>query len=274
MTRIHVTASRGYDVLLEEGLLDGAGAELRRVLPEARSAAIAADETVSALYGERLAASLERAGFRTVSFPFPAGEGSKTLATYAALLNFLGENALTRGDALLALGGGVAGDLAGFAAATYRRGIPFCQVPTSLLAAVDSSVGGKTGIDLPTGKNQAGCFCQPSLVLCDPALLTTLPAREYRSGCAEVIKYGVLFDGAFFTSLEETPVKDQMEAVATKIAGFIGENEGILIGGEKAATFKSQSRAMFNAKQLKAEDPELWAKYAGRSEPSRVLRVF
>ena len=216
MKTIPVTASRRYDVLLGEGLLDEAGAELRRILPEARTAAVAADETVSALYGERLAASLERAGFRTVSFTFPAGEGSKTLATYAALLNFLGENALTRGDVLLALGGGVAGDLAGFAAATYRRGIPFCQVPTSLLAAVDSSVGGKAGIDLPTGKNQAGCFYQPSLVLCDPAVLATLPAREYRSGCAEVIKYGVLFDGAFFTSLEETPVREQWESVIAR----------------------------------------------------------
>ena len=134
MKTIPVTASRRYDVLLGEGLLDEAGAELRRILPEARTAAVAADETVSALYGERLAASLERAGFRTVSFTFPAGEGSKTLATYAALLNFLGENALTRGDVLLALGGGVAGDLAGFAAATYRRGIPFCQVPTRVMS--------------------------------------------------------------------------------------------------------------------------------------------
>ena len=156
MTRIHVTASRSYDVLIEPGLLDRAGPELRAVLPGARTAAIAADETVSALYGERLVASLEAAGFRTVSFAFPAGEGSKNLTTYAALLDFLGRNGLSRSDVLVALGGGVTGDLAGFAAATYQRGMAFCQVPTSLLAAVDSSVGGKTGIDLPTGKNQAG----------------------------------------------------------------------------------------------------------------------
>ena len=216
MTRIHVTASRSYDVLIEPGLLDRAGPELRAVLPGARTAAIAADETVSALYGVRLAASLEAAGFRTVSFAFPAGEGSKNLTTYAALLDFLGRNGLSRSDVLVALGGGVAGDLAGFAAATYQRGMAFCQVPTSLLAAVDSSVGGKTGIDLPTGKNQAGCVYQPSLVLCDPALLSSLPEREYRGGCAEVIKYGVLFDEAFFTSLEGTPVKGQRETVIAR----------------------------------------------------------
>ena len=203
MTRIRITASRSYDVLIQPGLLDRAGDELRAVLPGARTAAVAADETVSALYGARLAASLEAAGFRTVSFSFPAGEGSKNLTTYAALLDFLGRNGLSRSDVLVALGGGVTGDLAGFAAATYQRGMAFCQVPASLLAAVDSSVGGKTGIDLPTGKNQAGCFYQPSLVLCDPALLSSLPEREYRGGCAEVIKYGVLFDEAFFTSLGE-----------------------------------------------------------------------
>ena len=216
MTRIRVTASRSYDVLIQPGLLDRAGEELRAVLPGARTAAVAADETVSALYGARLAASLEAAGFRTVSFSFPAGEASKNLTTYAALLDFLGRSGLTRSDVLVALGGGVTGDLAGFAAATYQRGVAFCQVPTSLLAAVDSSVGGKTGIDLPTGKNQAGCFYQPSLVLCDPALLTTLPEREYRSGCAEVIKYGILFEEALFTSLEETPVREQWEAVIAR----------------------------------------------------------
>ena len=149
MTRIRVTASRSYDVLIQPGLLDRAGEELRAVLPGARTAAVAADETLSTLYGARLAASLEAVGFRTVSFSFPAGEGSKNLTTYAALLDFLGRNGLSRSDVLVALGGGVTGDLAGFAAATYQRGMAFCQVPASLLAAVDSSVGGKTGIDLP-----------------------------------------------------------------------------------------------------------------------------
>ena len=120
---------------------------------------------------------------------------------------------MTRSDIIVALGGGVTGDMAGFAAATYQRGIPFIQVPTTLLAAVDSSVGGKTAIDLETGKNQAGCFYQPWLVLCDPDTLTTLPEREYRCGCGEIIKYSVLFDAHFFEELQSTPVKDQVEHV-------------------------------------------------------------
>ena len=132
MKRMPVTASRNYDVLIGPDLLDRAGAELRQVLPDAPAAAVAADETVFALYGARLTASLEKAGFRTISFAFPAGEASKNLTTYAALLDFLGRSGLTRSDVLVALGGGVTGDLAGFAAATYQRGMAFCQVPAAL----------------------------------------------------------------------------------------------------------------------------------------------
>ena len=171
------------------------------------------DTNVLPLYGQRLCDSLERAGFRPISWAFPAGEESKNLTTYGRLLHFLGENHMTRSDIIVALGGGVTGDMAGFAAATYQRGIPFIQVPTTLLAAVDSSVGGKTAIDLETGKNQAGCFYQPWLVLCDPDTLTTLPEREYRCGCGEIIKYSVLFDAHFFEELQSTPVKDQVEHV-------------------------------------------------------------
>ena len=189
MTTIHVTASRDYDVLVQPGLLDDAGAQIARVLGTGRTAAIVAGETVAGLYAGRLAASLTRAGFRAVTFPYPGGERCKTLATYAALLDFLAAHRLSRSDLIVALGGGVTGDLAGFAAATYQRGIPFVQVPTTLLAAVDSSVGGKTAVNLASGKNQVGCFYQPSLVLCDPDTLRTLPPEEYRNGCAEVIKY-------------------------------------------------------------------------------------
>ena len=189
MTTIHVTASRDYDVLVQPGLLDDAGAQIARVLGTGRTAAIVAGETVAGLYAGRLSASLTRAGFRAVTFTYPGGEHCKTLATYAALLDFLAAHRLSRSDLIVALGGGVTGDLAGFAAATYQRGIPFVQVPTTLLAAVDSSVGGKTAVNLASGKNQVGCFYQPSLVLCDPDTLRTLPPEEYRNGCAEVIKY-------------------------------------------------------------------------------------
>ena len=213
MTTIHVAASREYDIEIGRGLLDQAGAHIAQVTGAGRTAAVISDTNVLHLYGQRLCSSLEQAGFRVISWAFPAGEASKNLTTYGQLLHFLGENHMTRSDIIVALGGGVTGDMAGFAAATYQRGIPFIQIPTTLLAAVDSSVGGKTAIDLDTGKNQAGCFYQPWLVLCDPDTLTTLPEREYRCGCGEIIKYSVLFDANFFEKLWNTPVKDQVEHV-------------------------------------------------------------
>lgn len=213
MTTIHVAASREYDIEISRGLLDRAGERIARVTGAGRTAAVISDTNVLPLYGQRLCSSLEQAGFRVISWAFPAGEASKNLTTYGQLLHFLGENHMTRSDIIVALGGGVTGDMAGFAAATYQRGIPFIQVPTTLLAAVDSSVGGKTAIDLDTGKNQAGCFYQPWLVLCDPDTLTTLPEREYRCGCGEIIKYSMLFDAGFFEELWNTPVKDQVEHV-------------------------------------------------------------
>ena len=191
MTTIHVTASREYDVLVQPGLLDDAGAQIAHTLGAGRTAAVVAGETVAGLYAARLTASLTRAGFRTVTFTYPGGEHCKTLATYAVLLDFLAAHRLSRSDLIVALGGGVTGDLAGFAAATYQRGIPFVQVPTTLLAAVDSSVGGKTAVNLDSGKNQVGCFYQPSLVICDPDTLRTLPPEEYRNGCAEPHGCGV-----------------------------------------------------------------------------------
>ena len=155
MRSIHIKASCEYDVLVERGLLDRAG-ELLREVSAPGMAAIVSDDTVYALYGERTVKALEKAGYRVHSFTFPAGEGSKNLSTYADVLHFLGEHRFSRSDVVVALGGGVVGDLAGFAAATYQRGMGFAQIPTTLLAAVDSSVGGKTAVDLPTGKNQAG----------------------------------------------------------------------------------------------------------------------
>ncbi len=220
MTTIHVTASRDYDVLVQPGLLDDAGAQIARVLGTGRTAAIVAGATVAGLYAERLSASLTRAGFRTVTFTYPGGEHCKTLATYAALLDFLAVHRLSRSDLIVALGGGKARKVAGHAAAaTYQRGIPFVQVPTTLLAAVDSSVGGKTAVNLASGKNQVGCFYQPSLVLCDPDTLRTLPPEEYRNGCAEVIKYAVLRSEPFFSELRTAPVSAQVEhVIATCVA--------------------------------------------------------
>ena len=193
MTTIEVNASKNYHVDIGSGLLPSLGEKVA-ALGKVQKVCIVSESTVWPLYGAAADASLHAAGLDTCSFVFPAGEASKCGATFLELLNFLAENRLTRTDILVALGGGVVGDLTGFAAASFLRGIRFVQVPTTLLAAVDSSVGGKTAIDLPAGKNLAGAFCQPSLVLCDIDCLNTLPEDIFRDGCAEVIKTAILFD--------------------------------------------------------------------------------
>lgn len=175
MTTIHIAASREYDVVIEPGLLTRLGT-MAAELGFGRRAAVISDDAVFALYGAAAEKALTDAGFQVDHFLFPHGEQQKNLSTYGQVLNFLCDRRFTRSDFLVALGGGVVGDLAGFAAATYQRGIPYIQVPTTLLSMVDSSVGGKTAVDLEHGKNQAGCFYQPSLVLCDP-----IPA-EYAAG--------------------------------------------------------------------------------------------
>lgn len=212
MTSITVSASRSYAVHIAPGLLTQVGTMAQRCLAPCR-AMVVSDDRVFPLCGAQVSTSLEAAGFSVCQFVFPHGEQQKNLQTYGALLNRLCELHFTRSDVIFALGGGVTGDLAGFAAATYLRGIRYVQLPTSLLAMVDSSVGGKTAIDLDGGKNQAGCFYQPSLVLCDPEMLSTLPEEEYRCGCAEVIKYALLGSEPLFAQLERTPVREQAEAV-------------------------------------------------------------
>ena len=215
MRTVQVTASRNYEVIIGSGLLPQLG-EKARSLTKVKKVAIVSESNVFPLYGETAEQSLRDAGFEVISFVFPAGEESKSGETYLNILNFLAENQLTRTDLIVALGGGVVGDLAGFAAATYLRGIPFIQVPTTLLAAVDSSVGGKTAIDLPAGKNLCGAFYQPSLVLCDTDTLNTLPENIFRDGCAEVIKYGILYDPELFAHLEAKGLGFDREAVITR----------------------------------------------------------
>ena len=215
MNTVTVSASKTYDILIGSGLLTQLG-ERVKALGKAQKVCVVSETTVFPLYGKAVAESLENAGFSVVSFVFPAGEESKNGSVFLELLNFLAENRLTRSDLIVALGGGVTGDLAGFAAASYLRGIRFVQVPTTLLAAVDSSVGGKTAIDLPAGKNLAGAFCQPSLVLCDTDTLNTLPADIFRDGCAEVIKYGILYDPVLFSHLEDKGLDFDRKAVITR----------------------------------------------------------
>lgn len=202
MQKVTINASRSYDILIGSGLLSTLGAEAKK-FPKVKKICIVSETNVYPLHGAAAEQSLKDAGFEVISYVFPAGEASKCGATYLDLLNFLAENQLTRSDLLVALGGGVVGDLTGFAAATFLRGVKFIQVPTTLLSAVDSSVGGKTAIDLPAGKNLAGAFYQPNLVLCDTDTLNTLPEDIFRDGCAEVIKYGVIYEKAFFDYLTE-----------------------------------------------------------------------
>lgn len=215
MNIVTVNASKRYDIKIGSGLLASVGSEAA-ALGKATKACIVSDDRVFPLYGSIVSSSLESAGFEVTSYVFPAGEESKNGANYLTLVNTLAENTLTRTDLIVALGGGVVGDLAGFAAATFLRGIRFIQIPTTLLAMVDSSVGGKTAIDLPAGKNLCGAFCQPSLVLCDTDVLNTLPEDIFRDGCAEVIKYGVLYDPALFAHLQKTGLSFDREAVIRK----------------------------------------------------------
>ena len=218
MTTVTVRASRPYEVTIGRGLLDTVGRQAAGQW-KGRSAAVVSDSTVAPLYLNRVKDSLERAGIRVHSFVFPAGEDQKNGGTYLKLLEFLAARRLTRADGLIALGGGVVGDLAGFAAATFLRGIGFLQLPTTLLAAVDSSVGGKTAIDLTNGKNLAGAFYQPQAVLCDLDTLDTLPAEVFADGCAEVIKYGMIGDPALLARLETVDFRaDPEELVARCVA--------------------------------------------------------
>jgi len=215
MNIVHVEASHSYDVRIGSGILDTIGEAVSSV-SKAEEVFILSDSNVWPLYGERVRNALMAAGFRVSWYAIQAGEQSKNGNEYLKVLHYLSQHQLTRSDLIVALGGGVVGDLAGFAAATYLRGIPFIQVPTSLLAMVDSSVGGKTAINLPEGKNLCGAFWQPSLVLCDVDTLNTLPEDIFRDGCAEVIKYGILYDPQLFSHLEEKGIHFDRVSVITR----------------------------------------------------------
>ena len=203
---------REYDILMERGLLDQTGLQCRAVLKKASRLAVVTDSQVGPLYAGRLTVSLEEAGFTVRTFVVPAGESSKCAARLSELWEGFMEFGLTRTDAVVALGGGVVGDLAGFAAATVLRGVDFVQIPTTLLAQVDSSVGGKVAIDLAAGKNLAGAFWQPRLVLMDPEVLDTLPLPVFMEGMAEVVKYGCIRDAAFFDFLAARPSRAELMA--------------------------------------------------------------
>lgn len=227
MIRISVPVSTPYDVVIGTGLLPQTAA----LLPEsfrARSALLVSDSNVAPLYADRAAKAL--GGLRVARQVVPAGERSKSIESYVNLLNTLAHERLTRTDAVFALGGGVVGDLSGFAAATYLRGLPFVQLPTSLLAMVDSSVGGKTAVDLPTGKNLVGAFHQPRLVVCDLSLLDTLPERELRCGAAEALKTAILFDPELFEHFRQRGLGFDRERV---VAACVGHKRDVVCADER-----------------------------------------
>ena len=198
--------NRSYSILIGGGVMVRLGRECAKLKLGQRCAVIT-DKNVASRYARPALASLKAAGFDPVLIKVPAGETSKTLKTVQACYDELASHRLERKSFIVALGGGVVGDLAGFVAATYLRGVPFVQVPTTLLAQVDSSVGGKVGVNLKAGKNLVGAFHQPKLVLCDLDTLRTLPKREFRAGLAEVIKYGIIYDEPLFERLENRLAK-------------------------------------------------------------------
>jgi 3-dehydroquinate synthase len=195
--RFHAIEVLGYEVVVGAGLIDRLGEIAVRVAPAHRYALVS-DDQVAAHWMARAAQSFTQAGAATIATTVPAGESSKSRAQWASLTDWLLEHGAGRDTTIIALGGGVIGDLAGFVAATYLRGVPVIQVPTSLLAMVDASVGGKTGVDTPAGKNLVGAFHQPAAVVIDPATLATLPAAHRRAGIAEVLKHGAIADASYF----------------------------------------------------------------------------
>ena len=254
--------SRAYDVLIGPGLLARAGELINARLGAARCA-IVTDANVARFHLGTLEAALQKDGRHVGSITLPPGESTKSFRELEPLCERLLELGLERGDLVVALGGGVIGDLAGFAAAILRRGARFVQIPTSLLAQVDSSVGGKTGIDTPQGKNLIGAFHQPGLVLADTDVLRTLPERELRAGYAEVAKYGLLGDAAFFAwleqnyaavlALEPAPLTHAVETSVKAKAGIVGRDET-----------EQGERALLNLGHTFGHAFEAWCGYSDR----------
>ncbi|MBR6314902.1 MAG: 3-dehydroquinate synthase [Clostridia bacterium] len=215
MQTVTVNASKQYDVLIGSGV--------RALLPEKISSlfgsvrvCLVSDDNVARLHLDEAETLLQNAGFNCSRFVFPHGEASKNPTVLFELLEHLADERFSRKDVLVALGGGVTGDLGGLAAALYMRGMHLVQIPTSLLAMVDSSVGGKTAVDLKAGKNLAGVFNQPDLVLCDPDYLSTLPPEDFSDGMAEVVKYGVIADEALFDTVKDGCIKDRLTQIITR----------------------------------------------------------
>lgn len=219
MEKITIHASKEYDIIIENGLLSKAGTEIAKALPGAGRLCVVCDRTVHRLYGSEdspLQASLAAGGFELCTCVLQGGETGKNITSVSMITDFLAANHFTRSDAVIALGGGITGDLAGFAASIYMRGIRFIQIPTTLLAMADSSVGGKTGANTEAGKNIIGTFWQPELVIVDPEVLDTLPKKELLNGLAEIIKSGFIGDETIFDSISDGLLPAVAKAINVK----------------------------------------------------------
>ena len=216
MKTVQVKASVCYDIIIEKGSLSKVGAYASSVFKPGSKAAIITDDTVASLYLDVVRDSLQAAGYTVPVYIFPHGEDSKSADTLFHAYDFLIEEQVTRSDFIVALGGGVVGDLAGYAAASYLRGIKFMQIPTTFLAAVDSSVGGKTAINIPAGKNLIGAFHQPSLVVCDTETFKTLPAVTFADGVAETIKYGLISSPSLFEEMEQGNIEPKIDDIVAQ----------------------------------------------------------
>ncbi len=212
MKKLTVNVGKTYEIIIEKGIMQECGTYIKKV-SSAKKVCVITDSNVAPLYLDRVVSDLEKEGYEVFSFIFKAGESSKTTAVIVEMVEFLAEKGLTRKDLVVALGGGVCGDMAGFAAAVYLRGIDFVQIPTTLLSQVDSSVGGKTGVDLPQGKNLCGAFHQPVLVLIDPLALHTLSDHYFSDGMGEVIKAGCIKSAQLFEKIENKDVKENIEEI-------------------------------------------------------------
>ena len=247
-----INAGAGYDVLIGSGLLKTCGEIIKERVNTCRIAVIT-DSNVEKLYLQTVLKSLYSAGFSVCAYTFPCGERSKTMATLAEILEYIASEGLTRSDAVVALGGGVVGDISGFAAGCYMRGIKFIQVPTSLLAAVDSSVGGKTAVDLTSGKNLAGLFLQPSVVICDTGCLKTLPEKEMKNGLAEAIKTAILTGGSLFDAFETG--NTDMESIIAQCVAYKG-------GVTERDEFEKGERKLLNLGHTVGHAIELLSRYS------------
>ena len=241
MKKITVNASTSYEILVEKNLLASCGKHIKSVT-NAEKIAVITDDNVDELYSEKVINSLKSEGFKVCKFVFKHGEAQKCSETLNDIYDFLVENEITRTDCIVALGGGVVGDISGYAAATYLRGIDFIQLPTTLLAQVDSSVGGKTAIDLPSGKNLVGAFKQPKLVLCDTDTLKSLSDDIFSDGMGEVVKYGMIKSSALFSLISSKNIRDDENLLTEVISQCISIKRDIV----EADEFEKGERMLLN----------------------------